>query len=519
MLEVVRIKGFMSHLDTEFNFTDGLNSITGFNDSGKSSILHAIRWFSMGEPKGDKFRTCVTEKGKTIEAKETTVELVIDGITMAKTRTASGQTYYTIEDEKYFKTEMPEEIRACLGIQNVYEFGSIELELNFVFQLDMPFLLSEAPSTGAFILGRLANTEVVDITAKELSTDAFNIKRENTILETAIAQTNTKLDAYKDLDKHIKCVQDCKDLLKIWNALYAKRTSLFIFNETYKGRTININSLQETLNGLPDIEKLHRTASVCMDKFVRITNLSSISGRYNECYTATYALKNSISTCTKIVLDEDKIYKVSKIYDMVDYLHKVMHANKENNLLVSRFTAQLKVLTNVGQAWESVKHAKDLFKAFNVYITLNKEYNKVYNVKHEMQNKLVTIHNLVNTEPAINEYKTKYDKCIHLQKLDAGYDYGTNDVTEYEYNVDMFNKIQNVRIDNLMYLIDKYKSLTSLSVEYVLCKKHIIECEATCVVAKTNLEEYSQKVQDIFNETGVCPLCNTVLNGCKHEGV
>jgi len=519
MLEVVRIKGFMSHLDTEFNFTDGLNSITGFNDSGKSSILHAIRWFSMGEPKGDKFRTCVTDKGKTVEAKETTVELVIDGITMSKTRTANGQTYYTIEDEKYFKTEMPEEIRACLGIQNVYEFGSIELELNFVFQLDMPFLLSEAPSTGAFILGRLANTEVVDITAKELSTDAFNIKRENTNLESFIAALNTKLEAYSNLDNQLQCVKQCKELVRKCYLVSDKQTTLNGLNGLLKTYKSHIQDIQDKLNRLPDVDKLHGIASLCLDKLVRITSLSKFSSQYNTCVLTTNTLQPKVWACTQISLKEDSLYIGLKMYNTIQKCVTMKHNRQELLLTESRCTSQLKVTDNILSLIDTLNHVKDALNGRNIYMKLSSEYIKTHNTVKTLTDKQIPLNNMVSLQDKIAEYITKYNKCMALQHTDAGYDFVTRDIMECEYYITQYTSHINLRLDNLDYLVNTYKKLATLKVQHKLTDNAVKEYMQTVQIATNNVQEFSQVVDVMFKELGVCPLCNTTIDGCKHYGV
>ncbi|WP_035425703.1 AAA family ATPase, partial [Halalkalibacterium ligniniphilum] len=54
-INTVRLENFQSHLDTSIDFSTGLNVIVGQSDSGKTSILRAIRWVLYNQPRGTDF--------------------------------------------------------------------------------------------------------------------------------------------------------------------------------------------------------------------------------------------------------------------------------------------------------------------------------------------------------------------------------------------------------------------------------------------------------------------------------
>lgn len=55
------------------------------------------------------------------------------------------------------KAEIPPEIKETLGLVK-QQYGDFETCLNFAFQLDAPFMLSESASVGAKVLGKLAGS-------------------------------------------------------------------------------------------------------------------------------------------------------------------------------------------------------------------------------------------------------------------------------------------------------------------------------------------------------------------------
>ena len=48
------VEGFQSH-ELSFHLGNGLNVITGPSDSGKTSIIRAVRWVAFNEPQGEAF--------------------------------------------------------------------------------------------------------------------------------------------------------------------------------------------------------------------------------------------------------------------------------------------------------------------------------------------------------------------------------------------------------------------------------------------------------------------------------
>jgi exonuclease SbcC len=161
MITDVTIRGFQSHINSAFRLSSGLTVITGPTDSGKTAIIRAIRWVAFNEPAGDGFvNEAVGE-----------AEVVINhdnGMIITKRRKKGGRTVYKLNDQTFEQADVPPEITAALGMAR-QTFGDFEAALNFAFQLEAPFLISEPPSAGAKVLGVIAGTEIVDLAIKATS--------------------------------------------------------------------------------------------------------------------------------------------------------------------------------------------------------------------------------------------------------------------------------------------------------------------------------------------------------------
>lgn len=175
IIKHVEIKNFQSHEYTIVEFKDGLNTIIGESNSGKTSILRAIRWCLDNDPKGADFITTgrddcsvtvVFDDGTSIIRKRTrndsgTYDVVGKTIQPDGTVTKWTQTY------KGFANNLPIEIMNIHQMPKVNLTKDICTHLNMMSQLDGPFLVTESPQVKAAIIGRLTGTQIIDLGIKE----------------------------------------------------------------------------------------------------------------------------------------------------------------------------------------------------------------------------------------------------------------------------------------------------------------------------------------------------------------
>lgn len=195
MIRTIIIKGFQSHEDTTVNLDKNLNVITGATDSGKTAIIRALRWLAFGEPAGDSF------VNKAVGFAEVTI--IMSGGNRVTKQRKGAKTNYEIEEggkiTAYEKAEVPVEVQEMLEIRETI-FGDFTTALNFAFQLDTPFLLSEPGSAGAKVLGKLAEAEIVDKALKSASQETHALSRERKAVEKLQAEIVEQLKAFDKLE-------------------------------------------------------------------------------------------------------------------------------------------------------------------------------------------------------------------------------------------------------------------------------------------------------------------------------
>lgn len=212
-IEKVTIKGFQSHIDSTFQLSPGLTVITGPSDAGKTAIVRALRWLAFNEPQGEAFLHTIRNADGSVKTAvdQAYVEVTFDnGITISKTRRKGKTTYtHSLYPQPWEKAELPPEIKETLGLMK-QEYGDFTTCLNFAFQLDAPFLLSETASVGAKVLGKIAGTEIVDKSIGEVNKRTHKARQDVAQAEKTIGQLDVELLEYLTLDEK----QAAYDLVK-----------------------------------------------------------------------------------------------------------------------------------------------------------------------------------------------------------------------------------------------------------------------------------------------------------------
>ena len=286
MARIVYVKawGLWSHYETILDLSPGLTVITGPNGSGKSTVIRIIKWVALGEPGGEEFIfKLVDEKTKAVikQSDEGKAEIGLDnGIVITKTR-RKGKTTYTINTiaEPFEKAEVPQEIKEALGIQK-YSFGDFDTYLNFAFQMEAPFLLSETPSTGAKVLGKLAGTEAVDLAIGEISKRTHKAREEKRVAEKEIERINGDLLDYQDLEDLKQQLAACEYLVKEIEEAALRKDHLINLDdklttareviEKLEGELVALAIVPEIEADLQDIEKAQQRYNTLLDLFGKL---------------------------------------------------------------------------------------------------------------------------------------------------------------------------------------------------------------------------------------------------------
>ena len=194
MIQKLEIENYQSHKNTTLNFSPGVNAIIGQSDSGKTSILRALRWVIENRPGGDAFRS--SWGGKTsvkITTGQNVIERVKDKTTVNTYALSTGE-----EDLSFaaMGTSVPEEVQNALNIN----------QINYQNQLDRPFLLDNSPGEVAAHFNKIAHLDVIDVGLRNVKSWISGLTKTISIEEIRVAELEEEQSQYDYLPAMEKAI-------------------------------------------------------------------------------------------------------------------------------------------------------------------------------------------------------------------------------------------------------------------------------------------------------------------------
>lgn len=183
MINSIQLQNFQSHKKSELKFHPGLNVVIGQSDTGKSSIIRALRWSVWNRPTGESFRSYWGGPTKVI--------ISVDDTTITRLRSNSKNQYLLNTTElNAVGTDVPDEIYTALDINKV----------NLQQQLDRPFLLDDSPGEVASHFNQVAHLDVINSSMKNVQSWLRQLEQNIQSEEQRLQNLKENLTAYDYLD-------------------------------------------------------------------------------------------------------------------------------------------------------------------------------------------------------------------------------------------------------------------------------------------------------------------------------
>ena len=289
MLERLQIQNFQAHDKLRIDFDPHITCIIGTdNDVGKSAIIRALRWVCTNEPGGGAFVRHGT--------KGTTVRLLVDGHTITRRRSASGDVNtYELDGQEYkaFGRGVPEPIARLLNVTPTCWQG----------QHDAPFWFGETAGEVSRQLNAIVNLGIIDDTlagvARTLNhartrlevaeTDLTAAKKEYDATawvadaEAALANVESERDAYIVKRDRAARVAGFVRVVHNARATHERATRAASVGETMVDAGVAAKKARgrvDLLNDLTATARIHTTAARV--KVPDITKLERAYAKYNE---------------------------------------------------------------------------------------------------------------------------------------------------------------------------------------------------------------------------------------------
>ena len=288
MLISIDIKYFQGIESASLDFSTGLNVIKGPSHKGKSSIVRALKWLLLNEPRGFGFFSHFRP-----DKEITSVSgLFSEGIRITRKRSGTDSGSYEIhrpgEKVKILKalnTGVPDEVMQITKMN----------EINLRSQDDGRFLLDDNPGARAKYLNKLVGLEVIDKTLKKVNSEVTAQNSRMAVIDEDIADLETGLQKYKNIEK-------TKKLIKTIDGMCAEVSKLSIDQQTIQDLCTSIEEAQETVHNMSEWLVVER----------ELEAISDMIKKYNE-VSQNYTTINSI--ITSVERERAKIAKVTNILE------------------------------------------------------------------------------------------------------------------------------------------------------------------------------------------------------------
>lgn len=336
MFRQLHIHNFQSHKHAEIEFSPGVNVIVGQSGSGKTAILRALRWAIYNEPSGTSFQSHFRTK----DDQETYVCLEDEGgqwVTRARSNTLN--VYQLDEEEFKAGTSVPAPIQDSLNIN----------DLNFLDQMDKPFLLSDSPAEVGRILNKIVHLDQIDITSTNISREILSTKKLINLTAEKNIEIENQIKDFYDIDSAQKDLERCEEIISSIDTLHKNRMSIKSFISEVRRIRSEKASYKVPENIFSMIEVGLKKARTLVDLEQSRQNLSEI---IKEMRLVQKQKKELFSIPGAIVMVDDAMEKTAEMKSSL---------NKTNELK--------KIMSSIRNLEERVdvlkKEKADLEKEFN----------------------------------------------------------------------------------------------------------------------------------------------------------
>lgn len=335
MIERLLIKNFQAHEKLDLVFDPAVTVIVGRTDSGKSSIIRALRWALLNQPRGSSF----TKHGESFVG----VKVKIDGATVSRSKDGNDN-HYSLGDSKFtaFGSNVPETITEFLKVD----------DLNFQQQHDAPFWLSLSSGEVSRRLNEIVDLTVIDKATSEIKSQLLAQKKlveSNLIKLKKEKEALTSLDWVADAKVQYEDIKGVEDSVERWKTIQRK---LEILRDDIVSARDTVTQNTEILDALRPIGKklgeclarrnrageLVKLTGVCV-QIKKIAEqpeakIDEIEKNYEECKKLTRKI-SSLGNLLTTISSFDAIAKEEITYPDLDGLIETYQIKSRRSSLLS----------------------------------------------------------------------------------------------------------------------------------------------------------------------------------------
>lgn len=439
------IENFQSHGYTEIDFVPGLNVFVGPSDSGKSSILRALRWVLFNQPRGTDF----IRKG----AKKCQVRLVLDdGTEIIRVRGKSENCYLLRtpdgKEERYESIGQGSHQMILQAHQMMpLTWDQKETLLQFASQLEGPFLLSESSGSKAKLIGRISGAHWIDLALKEATREKNQILSEIRQVERQKEAIEKKLQPYDDVPEWEKAVKKATNVYQHVQQMKQKGERLTWLAEQLQANRREQKKQKDWLaqfQHLPELEK--RQWNVEQEIFL-LRQLNQFAQKRKR-------VQSEKLECQAFLQQTQELTAAEKAYQ---HLGEQIVKLKRLTTIFERWKQVRTATTRINQQLDGLKSIPALMEAYEACISKIEQYQRLqkhYQSWTLIQQEKGRVHQVVSSTeegvrwlneryPELERQLERYQRLIEIKEkyqetrksLRVGRDYLQQRIQEIEENM------------------------------------------------------------------------------------
>ena len=300
MLERLRVQGFQVHEDLDVRIDPQITTIVGETDTGKSSLIRALRWLTLNQPRGDGFINT--------DMKSSTVKAKLDG-QMFKRGKGKKNLYQMGKDKKFyaFGNDVPPEIQESLCIS----------DLNFQMQHDPPFWFSMSAAEVGRQLNKIVDLEQIDKVATKLNGRVRGLKSEVSVVEKRLKQAEQKVEDTEfaiEMDEDLVSLEELQKRIGVGKSKKEVLAKLIVdvsYQEAIRNKAVGI---------VDDAEVVMEIGSQCEKLSSEISVLKSLVKAAREVESSIVSepidleeLEDLCNTRSQIISEREQLISVAEL--------------------------------------------------------------------------------------------------------------------------------------------------------------------------------------------------------------
>lgn len=523
-IDKVILQNVQSHEETVLALSPAFNVVIGSTEGGKTAIMRGDRLLVDNKPLG----TALVRKDKNDEPVGTLMVIheYASGYKVARVRGKSINRYIITDPQGDAKTlegfgnEVPEEVQEITGIRPAVFFddgkgNKFAPVLNFAFQLEAPFMLSETPSLGAKVFGRLAGTELVDAALDDLNKDVFDANKRKRAADDEIAQKESALKQYEGLD-----------LVRVQ---YNRAENMFNGVLTEVGRLTKLEALADAL-GLVDAEAirvigvlaalagLQRAETTLAGVTVAWTAGQRLRGLLDD-YTATWY---DLTTANEIL---DRLTGLNALENALDGikanqaraagLEDLAEGYRKADEGLDECYRVMYLLDQVPEAEVYLRQLREKVTRIDLLTGLSTQSTTNEAMLAQVNERLRAVAQVDQAGDLLTGVQEAHIRVAGLMQHDARHNLFSNQLTAVRDRLAALGDperagdiLQQVAVDR-----DRLTRLEDLKMLYVTAAQFIDNTAKEINSQAKEVQEAEAEYRQILQEAGVCPTCGQKIEG------